>query len=210
VVNATPNLFKPKLSRGSDQGRRQGRNVNKPGGSVVSAIQHSRFVTVVAWTAIILSGLGTLISILWVRTVLFSPAFDGSLQAQPQPFPPMVMHHFQLYFVLFALVSMSILVSAIALLKRRNWARLCFAALMLLATAWQLVSLGVELAALPSTRPQLDELEKMGGGDAGQALILSGVILVVFFLGMSALFGWIAKRLLSAPVAAEFRAQQGD
>jgi hypothetical protein len=171
----------------------------------VPTIQRSTFVTVVAWTIIVLSGLATLVSILWVQPVFFSPEFNQSLQAGPQPFRPFVMHHFRLFFVLYSLVAVSILASSIALLKRRNWARLCFVGLMVVAIAWQIVWLGGQLASLPSMRPQFVELEQMGADDADSLLIASGVLISVFALGMSVLFGWIAKKLTSAPIAAEFR-----
>jgi hypothetical protein len=49
----------------------------------VLTIQRSTFVTAVAWTAIVISGLAPLIAILWAKTVFSGPEFIQFLHAEP-------------------------------------------------------------------------------------------------------------------------------
>src|SRR6478672_6650334 len=98
------------------------------------AVPQSSFVTVLAWIFIVLAGFATLISIL--QNVMISLMFPieemqaAMVQAkhkQDMPvFAEFMFSHFQLFFLSFLVVSSVTLVSAIALLKRKNWARVLF------------------------------------------------------------------------------------
>ena len=173
--------------------------------------QRSSFVTVLAWIFIGLSGPATLIAILqniMIQT-LFKRLDPQAMQATAPPGTPaavdFLMNHFQLFFLAFLVVSVLSLVSSIGLLKRWNWARLCFIALLGLGIAWNLGGLAIQYSMLSFAREQIAATSTPGAPDMQPFFIGIGVFAVLFAVGFSVLFGWIAKRLLSAPIAAEFR-----
>lgn len=168
----------------------------------------STFVTAVAWVFIALSGFSTVISILQnilVRTVFNAPEVKQAMQAPPADAPPFavfMLNHLEQFFLAFLLVSVATLVSSIGLLRRRNWARRVFIGLMLLAMAWQLGGLVLQFAMFSSTQAQFANAP--GAPDMRAFFAAMAVVGVLFALGFSVLFGWIARRLMSAQVAAEF------
>lgn len=171
----------------------------------------STFVTVVAWIFIALSGFGTVIALLQnilVQTVFRSPDVTQAMHVSPPgapPFAAFMATHFQWFFLAFLLVSAFMLVSSIGLLRRWNWARLCFVGLMVLAIAWQLAGLGLQFVMFSSMREQFSIASAQGGPDMAPFFIAIAVVSILFAIGISAVFGWIVKKLLSAPIAAEFR-----
>jgi hypothetical protein len=172
--------------------------------------QRSTFVTVLAWIFIALSGLGTLISILqniMAWTVFRSAEFDQAMQASPQVDTPFVIDfmfsHFYLFFLAGLLISVFTLASSIGLLKRKNWARLSFIGIMALAILWNLGCLVIQC----STLNDLFNAPLTGQGGADFRIIVVSVTIIgaIFSVGFIALFGWIAKRLTSSAIVAEFR-----
>lgn len=175
--------------------------------------QRSTFVTVLAWIYICLSGMSVLISL--VQNIAVSVLFDqarldqAAMQAAAPnlpPFVPFLLQHFQLFFLAFLLVSIATLAISIGLLKRMNWARLCFVGLMAMTIVWNLGGLVLQFFMLSSMRQMMAEAAAQGGPDMQPILILFAAVGIVFALGFSALWAWIAKRLLSPAIAAEFRA----
>lgn len=170
----------------------------------------STFVTVVAWIFIALSGFSTVISLVQnvlIQTLFRSAQMQQALHAPPPGSPPaavFLMSHMELFLLAFLLVSAFTLVSSIGLLKRWNWARLCFIGLMLLGIVWQLAGVGWQFAMFSSMQ-QLFSATAGGAPDMRPFLLAATILGALFALGFSVLFGWIAKRLMSAPVAAEFR-----
>lgn len=171
----------------------------------------STFVTVLAWIFIVMAGSATLISImqnLMIHVLFKDMALEQALQAQPEGVPPVAAFlagHARLIFLGFLLVSVATLVSAIGLLRRRNWARLCFIGLMGLGILWQVVGLVLQSSVFSSMRAQFVQAAELGGPDMSAALPVIMLVSGLFALVMASLQGWIAWRLLSAPVAAEFR-----
>jgi hypothetical protein len=115
-----------------------------------------------------------------------------------------VFGHFQLFLLAFLLISSFTLVSSIGLLKRWNWARLCFVGLMLIGIVWQLSGLGFQFSMFSSMQQQFSPAAAPGAPDLRPFIVAIAVVSTLFALGLSVLFGWIARRLLSAPIAAEF------
>ena len=177
---------------------------------VNSTINRSTFVTVVAWIFIALSGLGTMISILqniMIQTMFKGPEMEKALQAPPPPgappFATFMAGHFQLIFFSFLIVSAFMLASSIGLLKRKNWARLLFVGLMVLGIVWNLGGLVLQFTMFSSMQDSFANAP--GAPNMKPFMIGMAVVGVIFALGFSGLFGWIAKRLLSPAVAAEFK-----
>lgn len=171
----------------------------------------STFVTVVAWIFIVLSGFGTVIAVLqnvMIQTVFRSPEVAQAMQAPPPGMPPFAAFmatHFQWFFLGFLALSAFTLASSIGLLRRLNWARLCFIGILSLAILWQVTGLVLQFFMFSSMRQQFSAAAAQGGLDMGPFFIGIAIVSVLFALGAAVLFGWIIKRLLSQAIAAEFR-----
>jgi len=173
--------------------------------------QRSTFVTVIAWIFIALSGFTTVISILqniMIQTIFSNPEFSQETKALPPDAPAFaafMIEHFRLFFFAFLLASAFMLVSSIGLLKRRNWARLCFIGFMALAIVWHMGGLAIQFSMFSAMHEQVSAAATHGAPDMAPFFIAMAVFSVVLALGFSFLFGWIIKKLISAPIAAEFR-----
>ena len=191
------------------------------------APRRSVFVTAVAWVFIALSGFGAAIAALQniVVWLVFSRpeverAMQQAAQAQPldanaPPFFVFMMEHVQtlmrVFPLIYLLVMVFILVISTGLLRRRNWARLCFIGFMALSILFNLAGLGIQIFMLSSMRAefsrQFAQAAAQGGPDMSFFFIAMGVMAAAFTLGFSTLYGWIAKKLMSPPILAEFRPQ---
>ncbi|MGY0505398.1 hypothetical protein [Luteimonas sp. e5] len=171
--------------------------------------QRSTFVTVVAWIFIILSGFATMISLLqniMVLTIFRDPMFSNS--APPPGAPPSAVfmaEHAPLIFFAFLLLSLFMLVSSIGLLRRRNWARLCFIAALGFAILWQIAGLALQFSQFSSMREEFSVATLSGGPDMTPFFVAIAAFSVIIAIGLSVLFGWIMRKLVSPPVVAEFR-----
>lgn len=170
----------------------------------------SSFVTVVAWIFIVMSGLATLIGIfqnIVVQAIFAGPDFQQSISAADAPGAPayalFLLNSMRWIFLGALLVSAATLAAAIGLLKRMDWGRWLFIAMMALGIAWNLCAFGIEywiLSSAPTTMPGAEETMAQFHTFKIVMLALGGLMA----LGMSALFGWIIYRLLSPEIAREF------
>jgi len=108
-------------------------------------VQRSTFVSVLAWIFIVIAGFALLISIL--QNIMITAMFPmeemqkslNAPEAQEMPAVARFMFsHFTLFFRAFLVVTLVTFISAIGLLKRKNWARIIFIALMALGIAWNI------------------------------------------------------------------------
>ena len=165
----------------------------------------SRFVTGLAWTSIVVSAFGTFSSFiqLLVAKLLFTDevvqqlttvaADDPPVQAMAPWIPRLPM----LSFLGFVAMVIS-LVASIGLLKRIEWARKLFIALLVFGIA---SNIGVFFL-----QERMMALVTVGGDASVDGLlrttrILTGVLTVM----LSVLLGWLAKRLMAPAIVAEFR-----
>jgi hypothetical protein len=170
----------------------------------------STFVTVLAWIFIVGAGLATFVSLL--QALMFAFLFAGD---RPPPMPPATSQQMPaiarlffespyLFFLLFWSVAVATLVAAIGLLRRRNWARVAFVGLMLLGVVWNLGGLWFQqqmFAAFPKPPGNA------GPDFASEFETMANIVRVgsaVFAVAIAALFAWIAKRLMSPAIRAEF------
>lgn len=171
----------------------------------------STFVTVIAWIFIALSGMGVLAAVLqnvMVHTLFDNPEFAQAMQSSPLEMPALVVfmaNHVKLVALAWLLLSSFILACSIGLLRRWNPARLCFVGLLVLGMLWQVAGTLLQWDMMASMRQQIAGMAVTGAPDLGPFLIAAAVAAIVFNLGCCVLLGWIARRLLSAPIAAEFR-----
>lgn len=189
------------------------------GGISPSKSGRSTFVTVVAWVFIAFAGFATFISLL--QAVMFTFVFpadnhffappagkDPGLQVMPSVLRFM-MEHMQWFFVAFWLLSAVTLVSAIGLLRRKNWARLVFVGLMLLGIVWNLGGLWLQqqmftgFATIPSNAPP------NVASDIESTMTVMRIATGAFVIVLSLVFAWIVKRLMSGSIMAEFKPLEG-
>jgi len=146
-------------------------------------MHRSKFVSVVSWVFIVISGLGTLVAMLQNVIVQFLGAqmglvFQAGLAPNSSWLTLLVVSHLKIYFAILLALAVLALVSSIGLLKRKNWARFVVVGLVIFGIIWKLPGLFLSLAS-PSA-----------------SLLLE--------LGLILILGWVAQRLLSSAVATEF------
>jgi|GEM_PF-511767 len=178
----------------------------------------STFVTVVALVFLVFSGMGVLVGVLQnvMINVLF-PAdfFEQAAMMQPEPgmppFLPWVFGNFKLFFALALLLSLAHFVAALGLFKRWVWARWLFIGLMAFGIVSSVGGMVLQAWMMSGMYEQFATMHDTAQGrmpDMRPFFIGIGVFSALLSLGFCALYAWIIKRLLSAAVAAEFRAAQ--
>jgi len=178
------------------------------------AAPRSGFVTRLAWTSIALAGFATLIAL--VQNIIFSltsPLAEmremmRTADSQPMPaFARFMFDNLRLIFVSFLVLSALTLVSAIGLLKRKNWARLVFIGVMVLGVLWNLGAIAAPFFLFFSSfSPVFDHMP----ADFRDRFDLIWKAMTAFTLmiavAVAALFAWIIKRLVSHEIGQEFLA----
>ncbi len=174
------------------------------------SVQKSTFVNVLAWIFIIFGGFTTFISIL--QNIMIHKMFPKEEMAQAAQqasqnenipaFAEFMVNHFDLFFLLILVLSATSFISAIALLKRKNWARIFFIFLMSIGILWNIFGLILnftmfnampEMAGSSASPPEFQEMM--------QIMKYATVVMVV---GISALFGFVIKKLCSTTIKEEF------
>lgn len=172
----------------------------------------SSFVTAVAWIFIALSALFLLISLLqnaMVHLLIPMDEMRAQLAQEGQAMPDAarwMLGHITWLFVAFTVVSTWALVVSIGLLRRRNWARIGFIALMLFGILYQFAGLALQwfmmadmgLVGADAPPEFVRQFETMR-----YLMLAFGVLMGLAF---GALFGWLAWKLMQPPIIAEFRA----
>jgi hypothetical protein len=161
------------------------------------------FVTVLGWVLIGFTGLGVLSMLLqtFFFTVMFAmpevpsqPAASGAAPGSPA---------FRTFLGLLLAFSILVLASAVAFLKRKNWARRTFVMLFTLAILFNAVALVLLVVVTGRSVPPA-----LGPADGGRFDAMARLMLIpagIVAVGCSLVFGWLIKRLTSAPVRAEFQ-----
>jgi hypothetical protein len=171
--------------------------------------RRSTFINVLAWLFIVIGGFSTFVSILqniMVRMMFHSDeanqAFRQAESAKEIPaFAGFIFNHMDLFFLSFLVVSASSLVSAIALLKRKNWARVVFIVLMALGIVWNIAGVVLQFTMFNN----MPEFANRGAPPEFQSMmrIMQGAT-VIMVIAFTALFCWIIKKLVSPQIRAEF------
>jgi hypothetical protein len=173
--------------------------------------QRSSFVTTLAWITIVPAALGVVISTL--QNILFftvMPMDPQSLPSVPDmeqmpAFVTFMLAHLRAMFVAFWLMTVVSLVSGIGLLRRKEWARLFFIALMGLSIVWNMAGVYLQqsfFSAIPSMAEAPPEFSAQFESMASTMWVVSIAMAVAF----SAVSVWLIWRLSSAPIKAEFGA----
>ncbi len=169
----------------------------------------STFVSVVGWIFALLSGFGLLISVMqniMIHTVFPLEQLTSDVPADLPPMARFMFEHMSLMVAIPLLVSAVLLAGSLGLIKRLEWGRELMVVLMGLAALWSAGSIVFQIAwmgQLPSPPPGV-----AGGFAAMQTIMM--VFSLLWGLGLAALFGWIAKRLMSWDIKQEFGEGAGD
>jgi hypothetical protein len=175
----------------------------------------SAFVTAVAWVFIVLAGFATLIAVMQAMMFAFMfpaaelPSIAGTpreLQAMPAPLRFLLQNIWLIFAAYWSLAALT-LVAAVGLLLRRNWARLLFVALMGLGIAWNAGALWLQQQMLASM-PRMSSRAPAGMAPGFDTMAtVMGIGMAAFAVVVAVIFGWIAVRLMSGAVKAEFKAR---
>ena len=178
---------------------------------VPAPVVRSNFVTVLAWIFIVIAGFMTLIALL--QNIVLALVFPldqmhANMDAAKMPaFYAFVFDHFRWVFFAFLLVSAAMLAAAVGLLRRWNWARLLFIAILCLGIVWNIGSIILQQVMLSS----LPMPAKAPPDFADSFNAMSKVIIVfgaLMAIGFSVLYGWLIRRLASPAIRAEFVASR--
>lgn len=176
------------------------------------APERSSFVTVVAWIFIVIAGFGSFISIL--QNVMINTMFPmdqmqaATSSASSDHIMPAIMGfmfgHIRLFFATFLALSLSTFISAIALLKRKNWARMIFISLLVFGIVWNIGSIFFQYVFFGSMPPVPANAPADFRSEFDSIATVMMIFSSVMAIGFSALFGWIIKRLISPVIRSEF------
>ena len=168
----------------------------------------STFVNAVAWVFIALAGFTTLIAILQnIMIGIMAPqgAMRGIENAQEIPaFAKFMFSHPQIIFGTFLAVFAGTFISAIGLLKRKNWARLVFIGLMGLGILWNVASAAlpfIMFSSMPPMPAHVPEETRNNFELIKNVMMVFSILMTILF---ACLFGWIIKRLISSEIKREF------
>jgi lysylphosphatidylglycerol synthetase-like protein (DUF2156 family) len=173
-----------------------------------ATLERSTFITVLAWLLIVGAGLGVFMtSVQVVVIVLLAPndlfPADKSIEL-PMPASFLAAYPFLIFGVFWA-SAVAALAAGVGLLRRKNWARLVFLGLLCLAVMWNLGSIWIAHSMLGhfSTAPA-------GASDSfarefETAAAAMRIAATLFSLVVTAVCCWLAWRLLSKQVRAEFK-----
>ena len=171
-----------------------------------SSPDKSTFITILAWVSIVLAGSVTFVSIL--QNIMLNLMFpiEGMKESLNSPgaqenipaFAEFILSNVRLFFFGFLVVSSTTLASAIGLLKRKNWARILFIIILVLGIIWNISAVIMQQFMIPSMQDVPDDSQ------FAVLMIAMRIFTLIMALGISLLFGWLIKKLLSSEIRGEF------
>lgn len=173
--------------------------------------QKSTFVSILAWVFIVLSAGATAVSVLQnLMLYLLFPreeikaALASGAQVQHIPWTARVMMgHFEVFVGAFLVVSILMLITAIGLLRRWNWARRIFILFMVMGIVWNMVGILLQYWWFSDMPMPMDADGRFTG--AMQAMMLAmRVFTAIIAVVMSGVMGWVIWRLTRPAIAVEF------
>jgi hypothetical protein len=181
--------------------------------SAIPAQTRSTFITVLAWIFIVLGGFATFISLFQAAMITFvfpeakfwsDPGPVRGLENLP-PIARFMLANVTLFFVTVWTLLLVTFVSAFALLRRKNWARLYFVVLMALGIVWNIGGVSLQFGVLSTFSPPEGTPPEFGRNLEVMHIVM-GIANTVFAVVLTGLFAWIIKRLVSPSIRAEFNA----
>jgi len=171
----------------------------------------STFVSVLAWIFIILAGFSTLISLLQNIVIhTFIPVeqmekamIQASARHQISDLAMFIFRHIQLLAGAFFVLSASTLIGAIGLLKRKDWARILFVCFLYLGIAWNIGSVVMQQFMFSSMPIPPNAPADFRAHFETMASVMR-VVSILIALGLTVLYAWLIKRLMSDSIREEF------
>ena len=171
-------------------------------------VEKSKFVTVVAWIFIVGAGFATFISIL--QNIMINLTFpvenmsealnDAKAQEHIPSLFRFLFSNIKIVFFSFLVISVTTFTSAIGLLKRKNWARIIFIVIMSLGILWNISGIIMQFSMFSS----MPIPEREMPNQFTTMMNIMKIFTLVMAIGISILFGWIIKKLISLKIKAEF------
>lgn len=177
--------------------------------------QPTSFVNGLAWSFIGLTALSALLAaVLYTLFTYVVPieALRGALadainlKLLPPSALKAVAHLSTLFIALFAASLLTLLV-CIALLRRRNWARITFAWIMIATAIAHIAGLLLPFYFMHDFSVALNEMPPALRGVASTVTGIISVMSIVMGIAFACFFAWVAKRLLSAEIKQKFLAR---
>lgn len=188
-------------------------------------VPRSSFVNATAWITLCLSILSLVMLALQVvmflaagRTGLFSKLQEQlALDPQASAFLSMALEWLPWLAVLITVQNLLFVTASVGLLKRREWGRKLFIALLALVIVWQIVMIPLQWSMMDhfqglmmmgqEVRP---EMQAMMQAQMEATSIISRLFSAAFGLIFAALFAWLIWKLRSPRVRAEFAAARPE
>jgi len=166
----------------------------------------SLFVTLTAWAAIMLAAVACAFGVIQQAALAsWAPGLDAAVQSEPMTAASGAMLGY-LPWVIGAglMISVGLLVAAVGLLMRLEWARRAFIGLVVVAIAANLASLWLQhefvQSLVDATLRDAPVSFGIFGGFATVAKMASGALTLV----ACGLLAWVIRRLMSPKVRQEF------
>ncbi len=176
----------------------------------MDTVQRSNFVTVVSWIFIVLSGFALIFSVFQniMLTVMMHGTGIGSSSGTAgtgpgsSPWPmDFLFAHFRLFLLLHLVLFSLALASSIGLLKRKNWARILFIAVLVTGICYLVFIIVFSCSLMSLVHADMKD-------DISQQFRVMTYMVRVFIMllyGIPAgLFAWIIRKLATRPVKDEF------
>src|SRR5688572_2965178 len=151
-----------------------------PSNTVAQAPARSTFVTVVAWSFITIAGFASFIAVL--QALMFFFLFPADMFHVPEnakgleelpAFLRFMVQHIKWFFVFFWTLSVLTLVCAVGLLRRKNWARVAFVAILAFGIVWNLSGIGLQELMMSSFPQQPVHDPRMAEFQAGMETMMT-------------------------------------
>jgi len=165
----------------------------------------SNFIDVMGWGSLVMSGLSLLTSIpqMMVTNALTGDAgLDLSMISGMENMPPVVGTIFEnmLAVTMISIIfNLLVFISSIALLKRKEWARLFFIVMMVIGLLWMIYGIWTMV-------PMIESISQMDIGIEDTQSIVDGVMIMVGLISilMLGLYWYVIKKMMSDDIKAEF------
>lgn len=175
-------------------------------------IRQTSFVSGLAWSFIGLAGISLLLAplqyVLFSRVLPMDIVQEMMLDAIKQNLLPQsivtIIDHIHMISVVLIFTSSLTLALSIALLKRKNWARVAFVWLMILAALVHFAGIFLPFYDLSGFSPAANAIPPELRGIVKIIKNMLSVVSIVMGIAFSGFFAWAAKRLLSAEIKREF------
>ncbi|MEP7367282.1 MAG: hypothetical protein ABI972_28820 [Acidobacteriota bacterium] len=116
-----------------------------------------------------------------------------------------LVHYAKIFWIANIAAAAVMSICSLALLRRKNWGRLCFIFFALLGLLYSLVALGASALLVPFFQSQVAAVDTLGAGTALSTVATIAVALIVVKCVLLAVFfGWTLRKLTRPHICAEF------